>query len=60
MTDIVERLRQGIGIGPDEHADAEQAMDDAADEIEWLRVLADQLVRLHDALVKIVAMDDEK
>jgi uncharacterized small protein (DUF1192 family) len=36
MSDIVERLRQGIGIGPDEHADAERAMDDAADEIERL------------------------
>jgi hypothetical protein len=58
MSDIVERLRQGIGIGPGEHADAERTMDAAANEIERLRgtiarLISNDLVRLHDALQKI-------
>ena len=48
VSDIVERLRQGIECG--EEGDAEAAMEKAADEIERLRGYA---TKLHWALVDI-------
>ena len=54
MTDIVERLRQGIERG--EEGDAELAMDRAADEIERLRMALKAIQEDPEAGLNIHAM----
>jgi hypothetical protein len=48
MSDIRERLRQGVGNLPEDCMDAEKAMDEAADEIDRLRAV---ITRAKDALL---------
>jgi DNA repair exonuclease SbcCD ATPase subunit len=55
MTDIVERLREGISHEPDDVPRAERLMDDAADEIERLKAIAQAH---NDSLVDRIAENE--
>ena len=56
VSDIVERLRQGIECG--EEGDAEAAMEKAADEIERLRAEVAKLTRLLTGSSQDTALKD--